>query len=94
MIIGNFIQAPWDAQPVTPSDSASPATPAKAEGATPQCIGVYNGGAPADIAIKFDSGSVVTFKAVPTGVTIYGRISRVMATNTTATLMVALYTLA
>ena len=52
--------------------------------------GLYVGGG-GDVALVMLSGAVVTFKAVPTGTTLNVRFTRVNSTNTTATLMLALF---
>lgn len=52
--------------------------------------GLYVGGA-GDVAVTMADGSVVTFAAVPAGTLLPVQASRVMATNTTATSIVALF---
>lgn len=54
------------------------------------CNGLYIGGAGA-VAVTTEAGSVVTFAAVPVGTFLQIRAKRVMATNTAATLILALY---
>lgn len=46
--------------------------------------GVYVGGT-GDVAVTMLDGSTGTYKAVPVGIKVVGRISKVMATGTTAT---------
>lgn len=52
--------------------------------------GIYVGGA-GDVAVVFRDGTVVTFSSVPAGFLLPVQAIRVNSTNTTATLMVALY---
>ena len=53
--------------------------------------GLYIGGA-GDVAVTMRANSsVVTFSAVPAGAILPVAVSKVMATNTTATLILALY---
>ena len=54
------------------------------------CQGIYVGGAGA-IAAVMEDGTVATFSAVPVGTLLPIRAVRVNATNTTATLLLALY---
>jgi len=54
------------------------------------CQGIYVGGA-GNIAAVMSDGTVVTFTAVPVGTILPIQAVRVNATNTTATLMLALY---
>ena len=54
------------------------------------CNALYIGGAGA-VAVTTEVGSVVTFAAVPVGTMLQIRASKVMATNTTATLILAMY---
>jgi len=54
------------------------------------CNALYIGGAGA-VAVLTEGGSVVTFAAVPAGTMLQIRASKVMATNTTATLILAMY---
>ena len=51
--------------------------------------GIYVGGA-GDVAVTMFDGTTATFKAVPVGTLLPISVSKVMATNTTATLMLAL----
>jgi hypothetical protein len=53
-------------------------------------IGFYVGGA-GDVALVGHDGAAVTFSAVPAGTILPCGAKRVNATNTTATLIVALY---
>lgn len=66
---------------VTPSDSVN-FVPGK-------CKAIYVGGAGNIVAIM--AGSAVTFTAVPVGETLWIAATRVNATGTTATGLVALY---
>lgn len=66
---------------VTPSDSV--------DFTQGKCRGLYVGGAGNVVAIV--GNAAVTFSAVPVGTTLWVEASRVNNTNTTATLMVALY---
>lgn len=50
---------------------------------------LYVGGA-GDVAVTMRDGSVVTFSAVPAGTFLPLRVTKVMSTNTTATLILAL----
>lgn len=67
--------------PITPNDGADLADTVK---------GIYVGGT-GDVTVVTLDGQTVTFKAVPVGVTINIIATRVMATNTTATLLTGLY---
>ena len=71
-----------DAVAVTPDDSAN----------LPRgvCNALYIGGAGA-VAVTTEAGAVVTFAAVPAGTMLQIRASKVRATNTTATLILAMY---
>jgi hypothetical protein len=51
--------------------------------------GIYVGGA-GNVAVTLVSGEVVTFTAVPVGTILPVKVTKVMATNTTATLMLGL----
>lgn len=51
--------------------------------------GLYVGGA-GDVAVTMQDGTTGTFKAVPVGTVLPLQVSKVMATGTTATLMLAL----
>jgi hypothetical protein len=44
-----------------------------------------------DVAVTFADGGVVTLSAVPAGTLLPVRVTKLMSTNTTATLVVALY---
>lgn len=66
---------------VTPSDTV--------DFSLGKCRGIYVGGAGAVVAIV--GGVAVTFSAVPAGTTLDIAATRINATSTTATLMVALY---
>lgn len=66
---------------VTTSDTASLPTPTS---------GLYIGGA-GDVAVVMKGGASVTFKAVPVGTVLKISVTKVMATGTTATNIVALY---
>ena len=78
--MGNFNYA--GAVAVTPSDVNN-----FARGV---CQGIYVGGAGA-IAAVMEDGTVATFSAVPVGTLLPIRATRVNSTNTTATLLLALY---
>lgn len=78
---GNPAPSVSNAATVTPSDSTALANTTS---------GLYIGGA-GDVAVTMSSGSVVTFKAVPVGTVLKISVNKVMATNTTATNIVALY---
>lgn len=52
--------------------------------------GIYVGGA-GDVAAVMADGTVLTFSAVPAGTLLPIRCKRINSTNTTATLMLALY---
>lgn len=67
-----------DAVAVTPSDAT-----------VVNFVGLYVGGT-GDVAIKGRGGVAVTLAAVPAGTFIPVNVNRVMATNTTATLIVGL----
>lgn len=54
------------------------------------CQGIYVGGA-GNVAAVMEDGTVATFTAPPVGSILPIRAVRVNATNTTATLMLALY---
>jgi hypothetical protein len=53
-------------------------------------IGVYVGGA-GNVAVTMLNGAVVTFTAPPVGTVLPIQVTKVMATNTTATLIIALW---
>ncbi len=66
---------------VTPSDSAVLSPPSR---------GLYIGGEGDVAVIAVDDTVAVTFKAVPAGTVLPVQAKKVMSTNTTATLIVAL----
>lgn len=66
-------------QPVTPSDTVSLSTPG---------VGLYVGGA-GNISAVMEDGSTATFTGVPVGTWIPLVFSRINATGTTATNLVA-----
>jgi hypothetical protein len=68
-----------DAFPAVPSDSAI----------LTNCTGVYVGGT-GDLALVTLSGKSVLFKALPVGTTVRLKIKQILATGTTATLLVGL----
>ena len=75
------ITAPaMDATALTKSDSTV-LTPTR---------GLYVGGG-GDVAVTMLGGTVVTFSAVPTGAFMPIQITKLMSTNTSATLVLALY---
>lgn len=65
---------------VTPSDSAT----------IPPTKGIYVGTA-GNLAVTFPDGSVVTFTGIATGIVHPLCVTKVMATNTTASTIVAVY---
>lgn len=67
---------------ITPSDLAA--------GNVGGCRGIYVGGA-GNVALVGEDNQVVTFTAVPVGTFMPCGAKRVNATNTTATLLIALY---
>jgi hypothetical protein len=77
---------------ITPSDTANPLT-ALAGNKMFAIRAIYVGGA-GDVAIKTPNGggTAVTFKAVPVGTILPVQAAFVMATNTTATLLIGLGT--
>jgi hypothetical protein len=56
----------------------------------PQTVAVYVGGA-GNLKVDMRGGNAVTFTAVPVGTVLEIRVTRVYATGTTATNMLALY---
>jgi hypothetical protein len=72
---------PGHAEAVTPSDTVDLDFEAR---------GLYVGGA-GDVKVVMLSGAAVTFKSVPVGTTLAVRFTRVDATGTTATQLVALF---
>jgi hypothetical protein len=68
---------------ITPHDSAASA-------ATPGCRGIYVGGA-GNVALVGQDNVAVTFTAIPVGTFMPCAAKRVNATNTTATLIIALF---
>lgn len=79
----NVVEGPaTKAAAITPSDSVSLTFFTRA---------IYVGGA-GDISVNMsDTGSAVVFKAVPVGSILPIRVSQVLATNTTASLLIALW---
>lgn len=69
------------AEAVTPSDSVDLSTVSRA---------IYVGGA-GNVAAAMLDGTVVTFSSVPAGTILPIRVKRINNTNTSATLMVAIY---
>ena len=63
---------------VTPSDSTV---------FTPPLVGLYVGGS-GNLAVTMNDGTSVTFSAVPVGTFLPVSVSMVLATNTTATLII------
>lgn len=57
---------------------------------SPICRRLYVGGT-GDVAVRMLDGSTPVFKAVPVGTTLDIQFDQVLSTNTSATLMVALY---
>ena len=76
------LQAAYDASSITPADGAD-----LPDGPT---IAIYVGGT-GDLKVDMLGGTAVTFKAVPVGTVLNIRATRVYATGTTATLLLALY---
>lgn len=76
---GEFV--PTRAAAVTPSDTVD---------LSDVTLAIYVGGA-GDVTLITAAGDTVTFKAVPVGTTLRVRASRVKATATTATLMLAMW---
>lgn len=74
----SYTAIPADAAAITPNDTT----------AVSLC-GVYIGGT-GDVVLTTIRGNDVTYKAVPVGTTIWLAISKVKATNTTATNIVGL----
>lgn len=72
---------------ITKSDTVNIAD---AGGKTVSTRGIYVGGA-GDVDVLMDKNQEVLFKAVPVGTILPIETSRVMSTNTTATLLIALY---
>jgi hypothetical protein len=72
-----------------PAVTAFAVTPHDTNELTEFCRSLYVGGA-GNLAVTTAEGDVVTFVAVPVGTIIPVRCSHVMATNTTATNIVAL----
>ncbi len=74
-----------------PASHAAAVTPSNDTPLTTQARALYIGGA-GDVALKLtDDDTAVTFKAVPVGTVLPVRAKYVMSTNTTATLIVALW---
>ena len=67
-----------DASAITTSDTADN-----------YCNAIYVGGT-GDVTVVTEGGSTTVFKAVPVGVTLLIRTTKVKATGTTATLLVGL----
>lgn len=70
-----------DAAAVTPADSALTDAPTRA---------VYVGGA-GNLAVTFVDGTTVTFVGVPAGTLLPIAVKEILATNTTATSILALF---
>lgn len=90
MGVSNFWQnTASHAVPITTSDTVQIKD---ANGAVIQTRGIYVGGA-GNIAVLMDKkgAAAVTFTGVPVGTILPIETSQVMATNTTATLLLALY---
>lgn len=78
------------AEPLATFDQAVAVTPSDATNfAQGKCRALYVGGAGAVVAVV--GGTAVTFAAVPVGTTLNIGATRVNATSTTATNIVALY---
>lgn len=76
----NTLVSAYGAEPVTPSDTVS----------IPVTRAIYVGGT-GNLAVTMLDGQVVTFSGVPAGTTLYIQVTKVMATSTSATLILALY---
>lgn len=74
------VYSAWKAIAVTKSDSTVLET----------TRGLYVGGG-GDVAVVMADDETVTFSAVPTGSVLPVQVKKVMSTNTTATLILALY---
>jgi hypothetical protein len=81
---------PGDVGRNDPADDFVAVTPSNSVDLAFRCRGIYVGGA-GDLAVMAKDGvTAVTFKGVPAGTLLPIRTKRVMVTNTTATLIVAL----
>jgi len=74
------LRALTKAAAVTPSDST-----------IVDCFAIYVGGAGNLAITPLDQTTAVTLSGVPAGTTLWIRASKIMSTNTTATLITALY---
>jgi hypothetical protein len=75
--------------PVSPSFKAVAITPSDVT-VIPDTRGIYVGGA-GNLTVRMQDGQTVTFTAVAVGVILDIAVDMVMATDTTATAIVALY---
>lgn len=76
---------------ITPSDTVLLTYPNdQGDEITKKCKGIYVGGA-GNLAIKNSAGNAITYIGVLAGVTYPFSTNQVMATNTTATNMVAIF---
>jgi hypothetical protein len=75
---GSLLFPPDDFDAVTPGASALAS----------MAVNLYIGGA-GDVEVVTKAGNTRVFKAVPVGTVLWGRFTHVLATNTTATYIVA-----
>jgi hypothetical protein len=75
--------------PVAPSFKAVAVTPSDVT-VIPVTRGIYIGGA-GNLAVRMEDGQTVTFTAPVVGTILDIAVDMVMSTNTTATLLVAMY---
>jgi hypothetical protein len=73
-----------------PAAGAKAITPSNTVEVISGCQGIYIGGY-GDLAVTTVSGDVVTFESCPSGSILPVEVRLVMATNTTATALVLLY---
>jgi hypothetical protein len=80
----------YSAADAAPAQNWTAVTPSDTVYLPGGCRGIYVGGA-GNVAVVGQNGIVATFTAIPVGTFMPCAAKRVNATNTTATLMVALY---
>jgi hypothetical protein len=80
MSINQFVPVGCKLAAITPSDSVDV-----------RCAAVYVGGAGNLAVIGYDDTAAVTLSAIPAGTFLPIACSKIMSTNTTATLIVAIY---
>lgn len=78
------------AEYTSPAQAAETVTPSDSINLSSVCRGLWVGGA-GNAAVVMADGSVVTYSGILAGTLLPVMISRVNLTNTTATLMVAMY---